>query len=74
MLEYKGYYITFTEDVGIYIGGYYCEVYDDPWMCYPIDNFVIRRAELKHVDMESIAKKYIDDNLKSYQNKFEVIK
>ena len=63
MLQYKGYYVTFTENVGINIGGWYCEVYDDPWMIYAIDDFVIPKGE----NLEERAKAYLDANIQHYK-------
>lgn len=77
LFEHKGYYVSFCDDVGVNEGGYYCQVYTDNWMCYEIDNFVIRKSQISSLDKEDIARKYIDDNIEFYnqnQIKFEIIK
>lgn len=73
MLEHKGYYVSFCDDVGTNKGGYYCEVYTDNWMCYTIDDFVITKEQLMHQDMESIARKHIENNIQHYHNNLEII-
>ena len=46
-MEYKGYYISTTPDVGPNQGGYYCQVYDDEDMTNQIDDFCIHPDELE---------------------------
>lgn len=73
MLEHKGYHVSFCDDVGINKGGLYCEVYTDNWMCYTIDSFVITKEQLKDLDRDEIARRYIDKNIKEYRNNIQII-
>ena len=46
-MEYKGFYISTTPDVGTNQGGYYCQVYDDEDMTNQVDDFCIHPEELE---------------------------
>lgn len=46
-MEYRGLYISTTDDCGENLGGYYCQVYADEGMTEEIDDFCIHPAELR---------------------------
>lgn len=60
-MEYKGYYISTTPDVGPNQGGYYCQVYDDEDLENQIDDFCIHPEELEvNPDIDYWIHSYID--------------
>lgn len=58
-MEYKDFYITFTDDASQNFGGYYCEVYkkEDKNFDEVLDWFTISEDER---DAKEYVKKYID--------------
>lgn len=60
MIEINGFYVTFTHDIGVNVGGAFCEVYTDKELDNKIDDFVI--SNNTHPSLwEECAKGYIDN-------------
>lgn len=60
-MEYRGYYITLTDDCGPNEGGYYCQVYQDQDYSEKIDDFCIHPDELEeNPDIEYWIKVNVD--------------
>ena len=60
-MEYRGYYISRTDDCVPNEGGYYCQVYSDPDCSEQIDDFCIHPDELKeNPDIEYWIKQNVD--------------
>ena len=60
-MEYRGYYISLTDDYGPNEGGYYCQVYQDQDYSEEIDDFCIHPDELEeNPDIEYWIKVNVD--------------
>lgn len=71
-MEYRGLYISTTEDCGENLGGYYCQVYVDEGMSDEIDDFCIHPDELREnpdvdywigLNIDSSRHYYVEDGL-----------
>ncbi len=65
-MEYRGVYISTTDDCGENLGGYYCQVYADEEMSYEIDDFCIHPAELRENPDVDYWIKWNIDNARHY--------
>lgn len=61
-MEYKGFYITYVEDICENTGGYFCQVYLDSNFDFEIDNFCIHKEDLISKGIEDSIISYIDEN------------
>lgn len=57
-MEYRGFYISRTEDCEENEGGFFCQIYTDENFDNEIDYFCIRKQEIENID--DLIIKYID--------------
>lgn len=73
-MEYKGFYISRTNDCDENIGGLFCQIYTESNFDREIDNFCIHNNEMDNI--EGFIKKYIDshyDDLLKFKNEGKYI-
>ena len=66
-MEYKGLYVSCTDDCGVNAGGYYCQVYTDDSMDEQIDDFCVHPEELaENPDIDYWMLQYVKGRYSEY--------
>lgn len=73
-MEYRGIYVSITDDCGPNKGGYYCQVYSDINQECQVDDFCIHTEQLaENPDVNHWVRKYVDGLMESYSQKSATI-